>query len=229
MKILDEFMQYLTNEGKSINTIKGYISDIRDYFKWFEESFSKEFTILLHQNVMEYKSYLQNIRRNDAKTINHKLSSLLKYNLFLIANNYQDDIAIDNSDKIKVQLQYASPTKVTELEVKHFLQTVLESRNTRNYALMVLIAYTGMRISEALNIRMDDFDLSGKECVIRNGKGDKQRTVILNTKVINAIRGYLKDRDNIKSSQNSDYLFVSKKNKNWTEQRSIGYFKSIVI
>ncbi len=206
-------MQYLTNEGKSINTIKGYISDIRDYFKWFEESFSKEFTILLHQNVMEYKSYLQNIRRNDAKTINHKLSSLLKYNLFLIANNYQDDIAIDNSDKIKVQLQYASPTKVTELEVKHFLQTVLESRNTRNYALMVLIAYTGMRISEALNIRMDDFDLSGKECVIRNGKGDKQRTVILNTKVINAIRGYLKDRDNIKSSQNSDYLFVSKKNK----------------
>lgn len=213
MKVLDEFIEYLKNEEKSINTIKGYAADLKDYFKWFEESFSKDFKILLRQNVLEYKSYLQNIRRNNAKTINHKLSSLLKYNHYLVSKHIQDDIVIDAHDKIKIQLEYASPTKVTEAEVKQFLQTVLESRNTRNYALMVLLAYTGVRISEALNICMDDFDLNGKECIIRSGKGDKQRSVILNCKVINALKEYLKNRNNLSSAKGSVYLFISKKNK----------------
>ncbi|MDS0527827.1 tyrosine-type recombinase/integrase [Clostridium sp. SHJSY1] len=213
MKVLDEFIEYLKNEEKSFNTIKGYVADLKDYFKWFQESFSKDFKILLRQNVLEYKSYLQNVRRNNAKTINHKLSSLLKYNQYLVSKHIQDDIVIDPRDKIKIQLEYASPTKVTETEVKQFLQTVLESRNTRNYALMVLLAYTGIRISEALNIRMDDFDLNGKECIIRSGKGDKQRSVILNGKVINALKEYLKNRENLSSAKESMYLFVSKKNK----------------
>jgi integrase/recombinase XerD len=177
MKTVDEFIEYLKNEGKSLNTIKGYISDLKDYFKWFEESFAKHFSVLLRQNVLEYKSFLKNIRRNDAKTINHKLSSLLKYNHFLVVKHIQDDIVIETCDKTKVQFDYVSPTKVTEDEVKTFLETFLESKNTRNYAITILLAYTGVRISEALSIRMDDFDLDGKECIIRSGKGDKQRTV----------------------------------------------------
>lgn len=209
---MDEFITFLKNEGKSSNTIKGYIADVKDYFKWFNESFSKIFQYLLRQNILEYKSYLQTVRRNNAKTINHKLSSLLKYNHYLISQEVQDDIVIKPSDKIKIQLEYASPTKVTEIEVKQFLQTVLESRNSRNYALMILLAYTGVRISEALNIRMDDYDLVGRECVIKNGKGDKQRIVMLNSKVINAMKEYLKDRDKLSQAQGSDYLFVSKKN-----------------
>lgn len=212
MIALDEFIEYLKNENKSLNTIKGYISDLKDYIKWFEESFAKSFVILLRQNVLEYKSFLQNVRRNNAKTINHKLSSLLKYNHFLIAKHIQDDIVISNSDKIKIQLEYASPTKVTETEVKTFLQTVLESKNARNSAITILLAYTGVRISEALSIRMDDFDLDGKECIIRSGKGDKQRTVMLNSKVTIALKEYLKVRDKLSTAQESDYLFVSKKN-----------------
>lgn len=210
---MDEFIEYLKNENKSLNTIKGYLADIKDYFKWFEDSFSKRFSVLMRQNVLEYKSYLQNIRRNDAKTINHKLSSLIKYNQFLVDNHVQKDVVLDARDKIKIQLEYASPTKVTETEVKQFLQTVLESNNERNYALMILLAYTGLRISEALNIRMDDFDLAGKECIIRNGKGDKQRSVMLNSRVINAFKEHLKTRDNLAAAKGSDYLFVSKKNK----------------
>ncbi|OPZ95115.1 MAG: Tyrosine recombinase XerD [Firmicutes bacterium ADurb.Bin419] len=210
---IEEFADFLKNENKSTNTIKGYIADIRDYNKWFHETFSKDFTIIIRQNILEYKSYLQNIKRNNAKTINHKLSSLLKYNHYLVYKNIQKEIAIENNDKIKIQLQYASPTKVTETEVKQFLQSILESKNLRNYALMVFLAYTGLRISEALNIKMDDFDLEGKECIIRTGKGDKQRSVMLNSKVITAVKEYLKVRSNISTANGSNYLFVSRKNK----------------
>ena len=68
------------------------------------------------------------------------------------------------------------------LEIKQFMQKVLESKNKRNYAIVVFLAYTGARISEALSIWLDDFDLRAGECIIRNGEGDKQRLVLMNTK-----------------------------------------------
>ena len=212
MSKIDAFSTYLKENGKSQNTIKGYVLDINQYFKWFEESCGQECSALYRQNVLDYVSYLKNIKLNNAKTINHKLSSLRSYNDFLIASGIQNDVVIQKTDMIKVQTEYASPTQVTELEVKQFMQKVLGSKNKRNYAIVTLLAYTGMRISEALSIWLGDFNLQTGECIIRNGKGEKQRTVLMNTKIINALRDYLKDRSRYSAAETSKFLFVSKKN-----------------
>ncbi len=206
------FSDYLKANGKSKNTMKGYILDLNQYFKWFEESFGQECTALYRQNVLDYVSYLKNIKQNNAKTINHKLSSLRSYNEFLISSGVQNEMVIQKTDMLKFQKDYASPTRVTELEVKQFMQRVLESQNKRNYAIVILLAYTGMRISEALSIWLGDFNLQTGECMIRNGKGEKQRTVLMNTKIVNALRDYLKDRNRYATAESSNYLFVSKKN-----------------
>lgn len=55
---------------------------------------------------------------------------------------------------MKIQTSYASSTKITDLDVKKFLKNVLESKNKRNYTIVVLLAYTGLRISEALSIKI---------------------------------------------------------------------------
>lgn len=212
MKRNSQFADYLKQCGKSLNTIRGYLLDLNQYLKWFEDSFDQECNALYRQNVLDYISYLKNIKMNNAKTINHKISSLRSYNEFLIHANVQDEMVIYKSDMLKVQTEYASPTKVTELEVKQFLQRVLESKNKRNYAIVSLLAYTGMRISEALSIRLNDFNLQTGECIIKNGKGEKQRTVLLNTKIINAMREYIKERARYSRAVESTYLFVSKKN-----------------
>jgi integrase/recombinase XerD len=214
MSRIDAFSAYLKANGKSLNTIKGYILDINKYFKWFEESFGQECAALYRQNVLDYVSYLKSIKLNNAKTINHKLSSLRSYNEFLISSGIQNDVVIQKTDMLKFQTEYASPTQVTELEVKQFMQKVLESKNKRNYAIVTLLAYTAMRISEALAIRLVDFNLQTGECIIRNGKGEKQRTVLMNTKIINALRDYLKDRSRYSAAEESRFLFVSKKNEN---------------
>ena len=52
---------------------------------------------------------------------------------------------------------------------------------------------------------MNDFDLDSREIIIRNGKGDKQRTIYMNDKIVNSIKKYLKERKN-----NSQYLFCSR-------------------
>lgn len=212
MQLLDDFREFLQQDRLSPNTIKGYTLDVKQYLTWFTDSYGKECSALYRQNILEYISYLKNIKQNNAKTINHKISSLTKFNEFLIQTNIQNEMVIFKEDMLKIQQEYASPTKVTELEVKQFLQNVLESRNPRNFAIVTLLAYTGLRISEALAIKKTDYNLQTGECIIRNGKGEKQRVVLLNSKVINAIREYLKDRSRYSIAEESDYLFVSKKN-----------------
>ncbi|UOQ93331.1 tyrosine-type recombinase/integrase [Halobacillus shinanisalinarum] len=211
MDLLNDFTSYLHQQTKSEITVKGYKQDMKQYFQWFHNSYGKECPALYRENVLEYISFLKNVKMQNAKTINRKISSLSKFNAFLIETNKQDEFVVDKSDMLKVQTSYASPTKVTETEVKQFLQNVLESSNKRNYAIVVLIAYTGLRISEALAVKLDDFNLQTGECIIRNGKGEKQRIVLFNSKVILSLREYLKVRDKYTNSEHSPYLFLSKK------------------
>jgi len=54
---------------------------------------------------------------------------------------------------------------------------------------------------------MNDFNLESKELIIRDGKGSKQREIPLNDKVVNSLRGWLKERT--ANGIQSEYLFVS--------------------
>ncbi|PGT99568.1 transposase [Bacillus cereus] len=211
MDVAKQFSSYLNQEKKSENTISGYTSGIRQYIKWFEDSYDRKLKKLYRQNILEYISYLKNVKMLNAKTINHKISSLAKFNEFLIQKGSQQDQVILKTDMIKVQTAYASPTQIVELDVKKFLQSVLEDNNKRNYAIVTLLAYTGVRISEALSIKMNDFNLQTGECIIRSGKGGKQQIVLLNSKVLRAIKDYLIDRKTYSTAHESPYLFISRK------------------
>ena len=211
MNLLKDFNFYLQQERKSENTIKGYLSNVQQYLTWFKGSYGLECNSLYRQNILEYISFLKNVKIQNARTINHKISSLAKFNSFLIDQKVQEEKVIYKTDMLKIQRAYASPTKVAEVEVKQFLQNILESKNKRNYAIVVLLSYTGLRISEALSIKLNDMNLQTGECIIRNGKGEKQRVVLLNRRIIYAIREYMKEREASVVSQASPYLFISKK------------------
>ena len=227
MQPLQLFLDHLRENQKSENTIEGYGLDLKQYFNWFADSFGQEGQILYRQNVLEYVSFLKTVKRVNAKTINRKISSLRSYNEFLIESKVQEDMAVKKTDLVKIQTQYASPTKVTEKEARQFMQRVLESKDKRNYAIIILLAYTGLRISEALAIQLDDYNLQTGECIIRNGKGEKQRTVYLNSKVIHALRDYLKVRNKYAHAEISPYLFLSKKSKKLDRTTVNRIFKKI--
>ena len=64
-----------------------------------------------------------------------------------------------------------------------------------------------------MNLKLSQIDLTAKElCIV--GKGDKQRLVYLNDKIVHAIREYLRVRDS-----DSPYLFVSRQGEKLTPSR----------
>lgn len=201
--MIEEFKKYLEDEAKSLGTIEMYLENVSSYIKWYSDSYGSEFEKLYRPNILEYKSYLKNIRVLNAKTINTKLSALIKFNEFLQPEN----IVIIKKDFIKVQSKVANPAIVSKIEVESFRQKVLEGDGSRNFAIVTLLAYAGLRISEALNLKINDINLISMEVIVRSGKGDKQRIVYINDKIRDAVRGYMKDR---KDRKDLSYLFLSR-------------------
>lgn len=205
--MLKVFKDYLIKEGKSVNTINTYTRHVRGYINWFKDTTGGEINKLYRSNILEYKSYLQNIKQDSAKTINNKFSALIKLNEFLIEKGIQTDVVITKKDFIKVQTQVASLATVSKKDVEAFRQKVLEYEGIRNYAIVTIMAYGGLRISESLNLKMNNINLTSKELIVKEGKGNKERIVYINSKIIESIKEYLKER----KQDNTDYLFVSNK------------------
>ncbi|MGH1286452.1 tyrosine-type recombinase/integrase [Bacillus toyonensis] len=211
MKLIESFIEYLESKEKTKNTIYNYQLAVKEYFTWFTDIFEREPTALYLPNVKDYLQYLQREKKRNAKTINVKLAALQKYNEFLITIGVQNELVISKNMKNKIQQDYVSPTQFSEKEVHKFSQTIVEAKKVRDYALVILLMHTGCRISEALHIDLQqDLYLSSSELVIRSRKGNKQRTVLLNQKVIQALKNYLVERNSHKYKK-SPYLFVSNK------------------
>lgn len=147
------------------------------------------------------------------ESVNARLAALMSYNRFLIASGRQEQLVIDReADYIPVQTSYASPSTVSQTEVDAFRQAILASGKEfcqRDYAMVTLLAYAGLRDSEMVSLLLADIDLTSKELAVRKGKGGKKRIVYLGDKVLHAVREYLSVRSGQRYAD-SPYLFVSR-------------------
>lgn len=198
-KMINEFKRKMYLDGKSERTIESYVNSVKEFFKWFEDSFGNvEYKKLYRENILEYKSYLKNVKRSaksgnplSPKTINAKLSALICFNELI----EPDNIVVSKRDLIKIQEEIVSPTTITKKEVEEFRQIVLQSEgcaSRRNFAIVTILAYAGLRITECLNLRKTDICLESSELKVTNGKGEKSRIVIINSKIVSAVREYQK-------------------------------------
>lgn len=55
-----------------------------------------------------------------------------------------------------------------------------------SYAIVTALACAGLRISEALNLRVGDIDLAAREITVQHGKGDRMRVVFIGDTVVAA-------------------------------------------
>ncbi len=210
---MEEYRRYLESLGRSPNTIQTYLLAVQGYQKWYRDSFGQEPEQLYRPNILDYKSYLVNIRKLKEESVNARLAALMSYNRFLIASGRQEQLVIDKeTDYIPVQTIYASPSVVSQTEVDAFRQAILASGKDfcqRDYAMVTLLAYAGLRDSEMVNLLLADVDLTSRELVVRQGKGGKRRIVYLGDKVLHAIKEYLPLRSR-QHHADSPYLFVSR-------------------
>ncbi len=69
------------------------------------------------------------------------------------------------------------PYVPTEEEIRSFYETVWKARRTQDIVLIKTLLYTGVRVSELVNIRLSDVDFDRCQVRVNEGKGKKDRVV----------------------------------------------------
>lgn len=85
------------------------------------------------------------------------------------------------------------------------LKLITVPKNHKHRLLLSLAYGTGLRVSEIVNTRVKDLDLSDLSLIIRSGKGGKDRLTILPDKIVNDLR------DMTAGKKPDDYIFESER------------------
>lgn len=205
--MLKRFQEYLTKSGKSDNTTKSYCLTVKGFLLWYQGLRGQPPEQLTRQDVLNYVTYLRTVRGLTNRSVNTKLAALQALNEFLIETGRQTELVLSKRDYLRVQTAYANPSTVNRDQVELLRQQILAERGLRDYAIVTVLAYAGLRISETLDLRLSDVDLAAREITVQHGKGGKMRVVFVGDKVVKAIKEYLQARPDT----DSPYLFISRR------------------
>ncbi len=208
---MEKFILYMKEQNISDNTCNSYANDIKLYKKYYKDSFGEDLTNLIHEDISMYRSYL--LKHNiSAISINKKISALKMYNEFLVNEGLQEKVIIIDKDYIKVQksmIQKQLPSERDINMLKHF-SCRDEKNSKRDFCIIILLLYAGLRESELVNLRIVDIKLEERFLNII-GKGNKFRQVMINNLMYNALKDYLDERQ--KMNIKNPYLIIGQKNK----------------
>ena len=96
---------------------------------------------------------------------------------------YEDFVYVCQQARLKLKLtKPAKERRLPEIlslaELKKFFKTVQKCGNLQHELMLKLLLYTAVRVSELVNIRVNDIDFDGCKIFINRGKGSKDRYIL---------------------------------------------------
>ena len=178
-KLLDQVVAKMRVNHYSLRTEKSYTDWIKRFILHFDKQHPKD---LGAAEVEVFLTHLAVDRNVSASTQNQAKSALL----FLYKEVLGAELPwLDDIQQAKTPKRL--PVVLTQDEVSKIL-----SRLEGTHHLVVSLLYgTGMRILEALRLRVKDIDFARKEILIRDGKGFKDRVTMLPVSLVAPLKAHL--------------------------------------
>lgn len=207
-KYVVEFLDSLKADGKSKCTLDAYRLDLNGFFEYFNDV---ELNTIRYADLREWANSLEN-KGLSANTRSRKISAVKSFFKYLSKMELVDRNPADGLETPK--LEKKQPVVISNEDASELL---LHAKNDggsemfyfRDYSIMAVFLFTGIRREELTNITLNDVDLKNGTILI-HGKGNKQRTVYIN-KTLNAVLSeYIKVyRNRISKAKSSTFLFPS--------------------
>lgn len=201
---IKEYSYYLRMERQmSPNTVASYRSEVRDFF----EAAGVSPTEAGPQDILDYLTLRS--KEVSKRTQAHILSSLRSFFDWMILEGERKDNPCDPVESPK--LGRYLPAVLSEEEVEAILESVDTKTwgGLRDRAILEVLYGCGLRVSEAVSLRISDVYL--EEGFVRIiGKGDKQRIVPIGEPACQAVRSYLEARIEPADTPSEDILFLNR-------------------
>lgn len=216
-KNIEDFISYLLFEKKySNNTITSYKEDLTKFEIFFK---NKNIDKLSKKDIEIYIEDLS--KKLNEKSVSRNISTLKSFYKFLKLNK---DIEKNPMDTIiNPKLRKSLPKVLNEDEINNLLDIkLINDFDYRNKAMLEIMYSSGLRVSELINLKVNDIDLEN-ETVRIFGKGSKERIVPLNEYTTIALKTYITNhRKELFKHGENDFLFLNNHGNKMTRQ---GFFK----
>lgn len=207
------FLEYLKYERRlSENTVDSYGENL----KLLSTTTKKNIKNLNTDEIQEFI-------RNSNVTPRTKAHYLTVFNAFYNYLLFCDKISINPCDKIKSpKLEKKLPNYLTSEEIDRLFDIrLIKPIDYRNKAMLETLYATGTRISELINLELNQIDFD--ECIIRvTGKGKKERIIPLGEKALESLRIYINTYRPFLIKKTTNYVFVNRDGNRISRQ---GFFK----
>ena len=207
-RLLKEFQNYC--KGKITKaTLDGYSYVLKIFFSYVGEN---EVSRLKKKHIVKIFSYISEER---SENMTRKVKNAVK-KYFRFLNDYYEanlDESILNIELPKLILK--EQKSVSYDETLEIIEKISQSKkhsftNLRNITILILLATTGMRRKEAVNLKLENIDFEEKRIHLNITKGEKKRRIVPLFDVAEKyLRLYLTERSK-KVLKNEDNLFINR-------------------
>lgn len=225
---INSFLHFLSTEkGSSKNTIDAYKNDLRSF-----HSFSLEFTgkktittktdinIIDKKLIQHYLEWL-NSREYSRATIARKIAAVKSFISFLLEIGDLKQSPITDIETPKTIKSLPRPLLAKEID-----DLLSSARNNdkieggRDAAMLSLMYWTGLRVSELISLNLDNIYLSETEPYLRcTGKGDRERIIPIPDEAVILLQKYLRESRHLFVRNNQEVgVFVNRRGERLTRQ-----------
>ncbi len=185
------------------STLQGSFASIRLFLELYRRSGKKDLSELERADLEAFVEHLQDCGLK-ISTVRTKLAWLIAFLHFLMEQEVISGAVLKK--RIKLKLPEVLPRAMHPADVKKLLSVI---DDIRDRALILLLLRTGMRIGEALGLRLNDLDMRDRKIHLFQGeKNSMGRVVYLSDDVLWALKLWLGGRD-----PNKEFVFYGHGNK----------------
>ena len=202
----EHFERYLRHKWRlnhKPSTLQGSFTSVRLFLEFYGKSGKRELAEMERADLEAFIEHVQD-RGLRISTVRTRLACIIAFLHFLME---QDLIPLSLlKRRIKLKLPEVLPRAMHPADVKKLLSVV---DDIRDRALILLLLRTGMRIGEALGLRLNDLDMQDRKVHLFQGeKNSMGRVVYLSDDVLLSLKLWLRRRD-----PNKDFVFYGRDNK----------------
>lgn len=217
LDLIKAYENYLTKvKQASANTISSYMRDIRQFSEWLQAD-------VLDADQQNISAYLHEMEQEgrSAATVSRTLASLRNFYAYLVTSGFCEktpvfDIHIDRGEKKLPQILTGR-----EIELLLSQPVCVDAKGYRDKAMLEVMYATGVRVSELIDLDLDDVNLDLATIRCRTPK--KTRSIPLYPAALRALTIYIRDiRESMLASQDEPALFV---NVNGSRMSRQGFWK----
>ena len=205
----DKFIKYLKFEKRlSKHTLISYQTDLNQFFSFYKQYSNNQNIKEVDKRTIRSWVVELSLSKLSPRSINRKIATLKSFYKFLIIRNLITKNPTTYINSLKTD--HKIPSFIKEKDIKFLFENLNLSHNyegQRDLLILELLYGTGIRISELINLKIDDINFNKNEIKVL-GKRNKERIIPLHEKVKYQIEKYLSVAK--KDGYNNIYLLFTK-------------------